>query len=73
MYQKSNKEEIEVVWGLYLGANDRWKELQAKQNAKLEIKVHAQGCMLYTVSPSFYMSNCLNNLIFPHYFFRMGI
>lgn len=36
--KKSNREEIEVAWGLYMGANDRWKDLQAEQNAKREIK-----------------------------------
>ncbi|XP_074357274.1 DNA repair protein RAD50 [Apium graveolens] len=36
--KKSNREEIEMAWGLYMGASDRWKYLQAEQNAKLKIK-----------------------------------
>lgn len=38
-YQKSNREEIRAAWELYMGANDRWKDVQAQLNTKREIKV----------------------------------
>lgn len=36
--KKLNREEIEVAWGLHNAADGRWKNLQAEQNAKREIK-----------------------------------
>ncbi|XP_017234897.1 DNA repair protein RAD50 [Daucus carota subsp. sativus] len=36
--RESNKKEIQVVWELYNAATDRWKDVQAQQNAKREIK-----------------------------------
>ncbi|XP_059632125.1 DNA repair protein RAD50 [Cornus florida] len=36
--KKSNKTELEVAWDCYMHANDRWKDVEAQTQAKVEIK-----------------------------------
>ncbi|CAK9165618.1 unnamed protein product [Ilex paraguariensis] len=36
--KKSNEIELKVAWDCYMGANDRWKDIEAQKQAKVEIK-----------------------------------
>jgi DNA repair protein RAD50 len=35
----SNENELKTAWEHYMEANDRWKNIEAQKQAKLEIKV----------------------------------
>ena len=37
--QISNEIELKTAWDHYMEANDRWKNIEAQKQAKLEIKV----------------------------------
>lgn len=38
--QKANETKVVAAWGLYLKANDGWKDAEAQKKSKAEIKVH---------------------------------
>lgn len=39
LFQKSIEVELKVAWDRYIDANDRWKDIEAQKQAKVEIKV----------------------------------
>lgn len=47
MFQKSDELALKMAWDSYLDANDRWKNIEAQKQAKMEIKVAFQKYLLH--------------------------
>lgn len=41
LLQKSNEIELQAAWDRFMTANDRWKDIEAQKQAKVEVKVCA--------------------------------
>lgn len=55
--------ELKVAWDHYMNANDRWKDIEAQKQAKVEIKVCFRDSFIFSSKVPFLLASGLDFLI----------